>query len=115
METVHNMFQEILFGLIPQAAPLAAKATPSQILVVQLSKTTTELPTADSCTITTKMALASDDEVVKKCAPNEKIAEEMRTHFRRTREDGQVPVLMMARDGYSKLFGLMLLKEGERN
>ena len=85
----------------------------TELIIVQGFKTTAELPKAEPCDVQAKMALVEVDEVIKKCAPNEKVAEEMRTHIRHTREDGQVPVLMMARDGYSKLYGLMAIKEGE--
>lgn len=113
MEAVHNMFQMILLELVPKAMPLLAKATATELIIVQVSKTTAELPSVNAYEVRSRMQLVEVEEGIKKCAPNEKVAEEMRTHIRHTREDGQVPVLMMARDGYSKLYGLMAIKEGE--
>lgn len=115
METVHNMFQELLLGLMAQAAPMAARATLKQLIIVNVYKTSAELAKVEPGTVQTALNLVDIEEMIKKCTPNEAVANDMRKHIHDTQAEGQVPVLMMARDGYSKLFGLMLLKEGERN
>lgn len=115
METVHNMFQELLLALMARTAPMAARATSKQIIMINVFKTSAELAKVEPGMVQTALKLVDIEEMIKKCTPNEAVANDMRKHIHETQAEGQVPVLMMSMDGYTKLYGLMRITEEDKN